>query len=214
MKLKSILISCVVIIVVGLGVSYTKLSDPPLPIEHHANLRGLNSEDLARVIAIHDDCFAETNRKNLVLYLKTYRKWDDAKARTQVERILMRQAAKKNEFFKNLSNIALMRDNGTIIGMYSCTEEHQLTQGSMMINNVCLQRNRRGRGLGNRLMEDALTWCRRPGKAMTVTVYKYDTPVLNFYDRLHFKIIDHLESWGEEFNFFNKVLMEFKKEEK
>lgn len=178
-------------------------------MENHASLSKISDSDLETIIDIHRDCFTETRIKNLSLYFSKYYDVPETVAKEEAKKLAQKDSSKERKFFRTLKNVGLMREKGTIIGMYNCEPEHLVTKGAMMVYNVCLRSDRRGQGLGKQLMHDAIDHCKKPGMKLALTVYQYDKKVINFYKRLEFTQIDDLEDWDNEFDYFNKILMEY-----
>ena len=113
------------------------------------------------------------------------------------------------ESFQDTDNPSVLMWNNTPIGLYSCREDNDLTDSSIMIFNVCLTASKRGKGIGKLLMLDAVKHCKKPGQDLTLLVYKDDTDVIALYKKLGFKHIEPSKMWPESFAYFNKFLMKF-----
>lgn len=189
---------------------YLRSSTRVLVFESHDPLRqGLSEADFKELLQIHRDCFWDTKKEQLRLYFMKYDALDSPSATRKAQAILDKLSPDQEKDFGSLVNVYMMRDRGQIIGMFNCHEEDQVTNGSMMVFNVCVRKDKRGQGYGNELMLHALDKCARPGRDITLTVYKDDTKVVNFYKGLEFEIISDLHDWDHLFPFFNKVLMKY-----
>jgi len=182
-----------------------------LDFKNHDPLsQGLNKQDFNDIYAVYRDCFEETKRKNLVLYLMKHRGLNRKSAVAQANTLMSdwKDEAEKN--FAHIRNAYLVRENGKLLGMYSCREEQPATHGAMMIFNVCVRKEKRGQGYGARIMAHAIENCPQAGEEITLTVYKEDTKVVDFYQDLDFEIIDNLDDLDDQFPYFNKYLMRYR----
>ena len=133
--------------------------------------------------------------------------WQKKKANLEVES----NRTQQKQLFRNTKNVYVFRDQNEIIGMLNCRPEDKITLNSIMIFNVCLKKDRQRQGFGKQLMQVAINKCSQDDKDLTLTVYKDDSYVIKFYKKLNFEIISDLSEWEEQFPYFNKYLMRFKK---
>lgn len=185
-----------------------------LTFESHDPLSENTSEkDLKELFTMHQNCFAEAKRKNLTLYFMKFKGLDSILAARQADRVIAESNEDHEKGFGEMQNAFVMRDRGELIGYFNCREENEATHGSIMVFNVCVKKEKQGQGYGKELMKHSFKACMHPGKDLTLTVYKDDTKVVNFYKDLNFEIVNNLEQWEHLFPFFNKVLMKYKAEQ-
>ncbi len=185
-----------------------------LSFENHDPLHdNMSPTDLHELFTMHQDCFAEAKKVNLRLYLMKYKGLDSILAGRQADKVIASGQGDEEKNFGDMVNAFVMRDRGKLIGYFNCREENEATHGSIMVFNVCVRKDKRGQGYGKELMLHSFDKCTRPGKDLTLTVYKADTKVVDFYKDLGFEIVSSLEEWEHLFPYFNKYLMKYKAEE-
>lgn len=185
-----------------------------LTFENHNPMRAdMNERDLRELFMMHKDCFADAKKENLRLYFMKYKSLDSVLAAQQADQVIANMKPEEEKSFGDMVNAFVMRDRGELIGFFNCREEDEVTHGSIMVFNVCVKKERRGRGYGKELMLHSFEKCIRPGKDLTLTVYRDDTKVVNFYKELGFEIVNNMEQWDHLFPYFNKYLMKYKAEE-
>ncbi len=189
--------------------SYLK-SQRVLSFESHDPLRkDLNDRDFKFLFQIHQDCFAKAKKDNLRRYFMKYESLDAGIASKKADYIIASSDKDREQNFGEMPNAFIMRDRGDLIGLFNCHEENEATHGSMMVFNVCVRKDKQGQGYGRELMKHAIEKCSHPSKELTLSVYKDDTKVVNFYKDLNFTIISNLDEWDHLFPFFNKYLMKY-----
>ena len=189
-KLKIAILIVLLSALLGLAYFFARNPQRPLSFESHNPLKqGLSDKDFQELYAIHRDCFEEAKRKNLTLYFMKYEHMEKIFAAIKADQVISDSKRESEKSFANHINAFVAREGGEILGLYNCREEEQATHGSMMVFNVCVRKEKRGQGYGAQLMAHAVQQCARPGKAITLTVYKDDTKVVEFYKKLDFKII-------------------------
>ena len=182
-----------------------------ISFEYHEPLsKDLSSSDFDTLFKFYEGCFEETKVQNLQRYLMKYKGLDAEHAKAFVHKTLSKTTLEdKKKSFGEMKNAFVMRDRGELIGLFECREETELTRGSIMVFNVCVREDRRGQGYGNELMYHSFKHCIKPGRDLTLTVYKDHEKVVNFYKDLGFKIISNLDEWDHLFPYFNKYLMRY-----
>ena len=100
-----------------------------------------------------------------------------------------------------------MRQGSNIIGVYSCSSDTRFFGNDAMIWNVCLEKSNRGQGKGRKLVEHAISRCKKGYDNLLLTVEKENLTAQNLYKSLGFKKVDWPQGKPEGFEFFNKILM-------
>ncbi len=181
-----------------------------LTFSNHNPLRsGMKDSDFKELMSIHQDCFDESRRQNLIRYFIKYQSLDKMLAERRANQAMQEAKEDAEERFAKTINAFVVREDNKLLGMFNCRYEDQVTAGSMMIFNVCVRKDKRGQGYGERIMAHAIEQCKKPAQDLTLMVYKDDTKVVNFYKNLNFKIISELNEWDQQFSYFNRYLMKY-----
>lgn len=210
MPKKYLQILAALILTLGLGGVYALWSKPKLEFAYYKTLAAelISDADYRKLIEIHRDCFEETKRRNLLKYLTKYQA-QSFNLDQKVNRMIEEGRLEQIETFHNTKNVYVTKLDSQIIGLFNCREEQEITDSSMMIFNVCLRTGMRGKGFGEQMMHHAHQNCRRDSRDITLTVYKDDEKVVNFYKKLNYSIVSNLEAWDHDFTYFNKYLMKW-----
>ena len=180
-----------------------------LRFEHHPTLteEHISDRDYQALIKTHQDCFEDTRKKQLAKYYIEAKGLDENLVEGRVRKDIQRARMNAHQNFRFRKNFYTLHSGDELIGLYNCRDEDELTENSIMIYNVCLKSSMRRKGFGRKLMLHAIDKCRKPDQNLSLTVYKDDPYVVEFYKKLHFKIIEPQKEVEEGFDFFNKYLM-------
>lgn len=202
-----------------LSTGYFYLFKKDYSFKYYETLENLANDELNKLISIHEDCFKATKISNLEKYFTEIRDHKREIATQLVKHQIDKQDKNKTSRFKRMTNYHILYENNDMIGFYSCEEEEESnlkapreTRGNVIIYDVCLTSSKRGKQIGNKLMGDAMKECYVKGKKIMLTVYQYHKKVVDWYKRLNFNIISDLSEWSEDFNYFNKYLMEHRED--
>jgi ribosomal protein S18 acetylase RimI-like enzyme len=174
----------------------------------------ISSQDLQKVLELHQECFEGDRRKNLLnFYLQVKYPHSDEYMRSylkeQVESSMQQARLNRKAFFRQKQDVTLLRQGSEIIGLYSCAREEKASHGSMMIYDVCLTEKKRGKGIGKNMMVHAIEQCAKGGKDLALTVYKDNEATVALYKKLKFVIVPMPDEVSEDFEYFNKYLMRY-----
>ncbi len=129
----------------------------------------------------------------------------ESKVREQVEQI---QVQKKSSF-RFIENAFVARLGNEVVGFFDCSDDHDVTDGQILISNLCIKKSMQGKGLGQDLTKEAIKYCKTAGKDLILTVYKDDLAAFHIYKKLGFQVIDLIADPPNPFLFFNKVMMRY-----
>ena len=88
-----------------------------------------------------------------------------------------------------LGRLFVLRDRGRVVGMANALFTVSTAEGGpvVLLEDVIVGKDYRGRGLGQRLVDYVLDWARREGYLrVTLLVDQANTRVFSFYERLGF----------------------------
>ncbi|MBC61116.1 MAG: hypothetical protein CMP11_01565 [Zetaproteobacteria bacterium] len=173
----------------------------------------ISIDDYRQVIGNHQACFEHVRRKNLTSYYE--RKFSST---SSISREIIDQEVEKDlrdgrlsmfKRFRSTKNITTMYHRNKLVGLYNCLPENEVTNDSVMIYNVCLNKDFRGKGLGKVLMKNAISHCqaKEVGRKLSLLVYDDDHLAINLYKKLGFDFEEPDEDFPDEFYYFNKSLM-------
>lgn len=171
-------------------------------------------KDMQRTREIHTSCFEERYRKTLLAFYGESQNLDSAYSHEALKEVVEKQIEKerlwkKKNFAKEKTNVTLLRYQSNVIGLYTCAENNTITEGDILVWDVCLAENMRGKGIGHLLTEHAIKRCRVAGKELGLTVYKDDLAVIELYKKHGFEQIETRYSFEDTFHFYNKILMRY-----
>ena len=184
---------------------------------HHKKdftVKNLSEKDYSTVYANHQQCFEKVKFRNLTKYyiekddLKS--NWDKNAIKKRVEKHIKDTKKDSIESFKYTTNATIVKFKDKIIGHYSCAEENTITDQSIMISNVCLESSMRGKGIGKKMIANAITHCSKEKYNLSLLVYKDDEIAINLYTKMGFIMTGAKTEIETNFNFFNKFLMIYK----
>lgn len=192
------------------------LGGKKLDFSTYANLdaEAISETRYYETVYLHNECFEPDRIKYLALYL-TEVKYPDASPvfrqllEQQVANQVKLERAEKLKNFRRNQNITLAKYRDKIVGLYNCHYDDSVTQGSIMIYNVCVAKKHRGKGFGMQLMQHAINHCQEAGKRLTLTVYKDNTAAIELYKKLNFVIIPLEKQPHDDFIIFQKYLMQY-----
>lgn len=183
-------------------------SVPTLHFESHADLTQLSTNEFNALLEIHRGCFEETRRKQLALFFARQSGKSPLLEKARADTAIANSRLTYRDDLRKTKNVFIAKDeDGGPIGLFNCREDNEITDHSVMVFNVCLKKDMRGKGLGNVLMHHAIEHCRQPGRDLSLTVYQDDAYVLDFYRKLNFHTHPMSADHQKDFQFFNKVLM-------
>ena len=189
----------------------------PLTFVYYPNLNAteLKEHDYFSAVDAHNECFDPDKRKYLNQYLKDVKYPQTSEAFTQmlkerVERYIEKGRIEKLKSFRSTENVTLIKKNEKVIGLYNCHLDNEVTDGSIMIFNVCVVQKERGQGFGKQIMKHAISHCSQSGKDLTLTVYRDNKKAIDLYRKLGFEIIPASKQPEDEFFMFQKHLMKLK----
>ena len=193
-----------------------KSIDSHLSFHHKKDftVQHLSKKDYSILYANHQECFEKVKLRNLTKYYieknNLQSNWDKNFIKKRVEKHLNHTAKDSFEQFKYTTNGTLLKFKNKIIGHYSCAEESIITDHSIMISNVCLEKSMRGKGLGKKLISNAIEHCSKKDRDLSLLVYKDDDVAINLYKKVGFIKTEPKVETDTNFNFFNKFLMIYK----
>ena len=172
--------------------------------------------ELGKLASLHQNCFEEDRRNNLLKYfVEVSYPHSDSYTRTmlkeRVESMIQQARLTKKESLRHLTKVGVMRKNNAMIGLYSCAPESTLAAESILISNVCIAEDMRDKGFGKKLMKSAIADCKESGKDLILTVYKDHAYIFELDKKLGFVQIPMPETVGDDFNYFNKYLMVYRR---
>ena len=186
---------------------------------HHKKdltIKNISEKNYSKIYTNHQQCFEEVKRKNLIKYyiekddLKST--WDHRAVEKKVADYIERSRTESTNNFKYTNNVTIMKFKNKIIGHYSCSEENKITDQNIMISNVCLEKPMRGKGLGRKMLNNAIEYCSKKNQDLSLLVYKDDKIAINLYSKLGFIFTEPSKEIDNSFYFFNKILMIYKPE--
>lgn len=171
----------------------------------------LSDEDAKSLVQIHQECFESVRRDKLSKYLKfkspPSSPLEETIIKKRVESLISDGRVKSKDIFKEMQNLYITKYHGEIVGMFNCFDDDNFTNSGVMIYNVCLSKELRGRGIGKKMMQHAIAHCLKPNKVLALTVYKDHTQTIKLYESLGFAITDPIKIQEDSFDFFDKYFM-------
>ncbi len=190
---------------------------PTLTFQHFASLseKNISSKDYAAIVKLHSEAFIDSNRRNLLKYYQEVVHPDVAGVAStlmekKVDEMVERSQKNKKESFREIENAFIARRGEEVVGFFDCYEDHEVSDGQILISNLCVKKSLHGQGIGTALTKHAIAHCRKPGKELILTVYKDDLSALHVYEKLGFEKIDLIADPKNPFVFFNKVMMRYR----
>ena len=80
----------------------------------------------------------------------------------------------------------------------------------MFIQSLCIKKDRRGKGLGRILTENAMATCPQAGQQLSLDVYKDQPIAIHLYESLGFVPSPYPRAVDGDFATFNKIFMVYK----
>lgn len=172
----------------------------------------LEETDYIRAVNAHSECFDPDKRKYLNQYLREIKYPQTSEPFSQmlkerVERYIEKSRIEKLKTFRNTESVTLVKKNETVIGLYNCHIDNEVTNGSVMIFNVCVVQKERGQGFGKQIIKHAIERCSQNDKDLTLTVYRENRTAIDLYTNLGFQIVPVTKQPEDEFFMFQKHLM-------
>lgn len=175
-------------------------------------IKDLEEKDYIGTLNAHNECFDPDKRKYLNQYLREIKYPQTSEPfvhmlKERVERYIEKGRIDKLKSFRNTENITLVKKNKTVVGLYNCHLDNEVTNGSIMIFNVCVVKKERGQGFGKKIMEHAIDRCSELDKDLTLTVYRENKQAIELYKKLGFQIVPVSKQPEDEFFMYQKFLM-------
>ena len=217
-------IFCFTFLIIGISASFwtqdilNEIFKKNLTFTTYSNLEkeNISTHKYNQVVKIHQECFQDTRRRNLAKYIEKYGNYGNygnilnpELIKKRVDAYVDKQNLEQKITFRSSQNVTLATHNNDVIGMFNCLEEDEITHNSIMIYNVCIAKQFRGRGLGKQLILNAISKCKRDNKDLTLLIYKDDEIAQNLYKNVGFNYIQGKIKAEDRFEFFNKFLMIF-----
>lgn len=176
------------------------------------NVKGIEEKDYTTVVKSHSECFDPDKRKYLNQYLREVKYPQTSSPFAQmlkerVDKYIEKSQLEKLKSFRMTENITLVKKDESIIGLYNCRLDNEVTDGSIMIFNVCVIKKERGYGYGKQIMKHAIERCQENGKDLTLTVYRDNKSAIDMYKKLGFQIVPISKQPKDDFFMYEKHLM-------
>ncbi len=213
----NILLTCLLVLGIMLVVIASNwLKQPDLHLKYYENLskNTISDADFKRTLQIHEDCFGEVRKKNMVGYWlpRLQELSPNATEESLVNKIEQKEIEvrlNKETTFRYTEKVQVLKNGNKIIGLYNCEEEDILTPNYIMIYNVCIAPPSRGKGYGKFLMENAIKQCSRTGKGLSLLIEKENLRAQKLYEKLGFRLTKPPRPFPDSFPYFNKKFMTY-----
>lgn len=178
--------------------------------QHQSLTKGsINEDEYERIISLHDECFTADRIVRLTNWFEEKYYYGHEHAQKLAKSEIRSSTANKHKTFRSTENLTTMAKGGTIIGLYSCTQERELTKNSIMIYNVCVAKTERGKGYGRQLMKHAIRYCKKANADLTLAVNKKDLSTIKLYESLGFRESKDWDSSKDTFFMFDRLFMKY-----
>ncbi len=173
----------------------------------------LSSKQYEDMVEVYHGCFEEARETNLRNYLKSKSQHESVLGNMnvdkRVEQIARDIRLESFQTFKERANIYIGMLQESVVGFYICNDDHALEDNGVMISTLCVDAQLRKKGLGSKLIQSAISNCRKEGRPLSLIVDSYRSNLISMYEHFGFVLREPEHPFPDDFDHFDKVYMRY-----
>lgn len=177
------------------------------------DLGEISKEDYQKVLSLHRNCFEELRRHNVTAYLKLnnteFAALPESEQKERIDGYIWGLRLDQETEFHDTKNVYLAKDGKDIVGLFNCTESPQTIGHGIMVHNLCVKEDLRGKGVGTQLTQKAIEVCAKPTADLFLFIHDDQPELKTFYEKQNFRMVDPQPDFPDEFYYFKKQLMKY-----